>query len=271
MKQIWLTYSWKDNEDHDVDFIAQEIEKTGIKVNLDRWTIVAGKRLWEQIEKFIVDQNHCDGWIFYITQNSLGSEPCKEEFAYALDRALNSRENSFPIIGLAQTNIDKSILPAAIKTRLYVSMTDEDWKDRILSSIENRAPNIQRPVVQPYTLDFHQFSPPGINEIWNIIEIRPRAGSWTPSFAGILQKEKNLLKPFIKYGPRGVYNQGTALYYPGESESTDGKFWLMYANNEVTTSMSLYLVCKSANWPTTICFGVNNNQPQFLVENIGTK
>lgn len=268
MKKIWLTYAWKDNVDNDVDFIAQEIEKAGIKVNLDKWTIIAGKRLWEQIEKFITEKNECDGWIFYVTQNSLGSEPCKEEFAYALDRALNSRESSFPIIGLSQTSIEKSLIPAAIKTRLYVSLADDDWKERILSSVENRQPNIQRQSIQPYTLDFHQFSRPNINEIWNIIEIRPRAGSWTPSFVGVLLKEKKILNPFIKYGPKGVYNQGTCLHYPGKRVSSDGEFWFMYANNEVTTSTSLYLVCKSTEWPTTICFGVYNNQPQYLVESI---
>ena len=34
------------------------------------------------------------------TNNSLASEPCKEEFAYALDRALNGRGQDFPVIVL---------------------------------------------------------------------------------------------------------------------------------------------------------------------------
>src|SRR5258705_9124152 len=91
MATAWITYSWKDNQDGDVDFIAQELVRAGLAIKLDRWNIQAGKRLWEQIEKFITDADQCDGWIMYATQNSLASEPCREELAYALDRALSMR------------------------------------------------------------------------------------------------------------------------------------------------------------------------------------
>ena len=48
-KKLWLTYAWKDNEDKDIDFIVQELDKTSIDVRFDRRNLVAGQRLWTQI------------------------------------------------------------------------------------------------------------------------------------------------------------------------------------------------------------------------------
>ena len=112
----------------DVDFVAQELVRTGLTVKLDRWNIEAGKRLWQQIENFISNSEESDAWILYATQNSLGSEACKEEYSYALDRALHQRGTTFPIIGLFPSSVDDSLIPAGLRTRLCVSITDPDWK-----------------------------------------------------------------------------------------------------------------------------------------------
>ena len=131
MATTWLTYAWEDNKEGDVDFVAQELEQAGVSVKLDRWNLKAGKRLWEQIEHFIQDPQESDAWVLYATANSLGSEACKEEFAYALDRALRSRGQDFPVVGLFPGTVDEDLIPAGIRTRLYVSLTDPDWKERI--------------------------------------------------------------------------------------------------------------------------------------------
>src|SRR3972149_3473502 len=133
-KSVWLTYAWEDNKGNDVDFVAQELVNKGIDIKLDRWNLTAGKRLWEQIESFIRDPAKSDGWLFYATQNSLGSEKCKEEYYYALDRALETRGGEFPVIALFPTTVDESLIPTGIKTRLFVSITDPEWKERIIAS-----------------------------------------------------------------------------------------------------------------------------------------
>ena len=156
MTTVWITYAWADNKDSDVDFIAQELERSGITVKLDRWNITAGKRLWQQIENFISNPEESDAWILYATQNSLGSEACKEEYSYALDRALHQRGSTFPIIGLFSSTVDDSLIPAGLRTRLYVSLTDPDWKERIKVSAEGSGLRIASSVVQPFTIDIHK-------------------------------------------------------------------------------------------------------------------
>lgn len=53
MSNIWITYAWADNQDDEVNFIAEELARSGTTIKLDRWNILAGKRLWPQFEKFI--------------------------------------------------------------------------------------------------------------------------------------------------------------------------------------------------------------------------
>lgn len=259
MKTLWITYSWEDNKNGDVEFIAQELEKNGVSVKLDRWNIQAGKRLWEQIDKYITDPNECDAWAIIATQNSLGSEPCNEEVAYALDRALNTRGLTFPLIGVFPSSVDKELIPSAIRTRLYVSLKDGDWIERIKSSLEDREPNITRPSFEPYTVELRKID----DGKRNAIELRPRAGTWAPFICAIPFDEKDKLKPSILTGPKGNIPMGGVLTMTGEGESDDKKWWFMFAGNEATPTMSYFLLCDEL--PSQIVFGVNGGQPQFLI------
>jgi hypothetical protein len=94
---LWVTYAHKDNINQDVEFHAQELEKMGLTVHLDRWVITAGRPLWEQIEAGISSSH---AWLIYATNNSLSSEACKEELSYALDRTLSTRGRTYPVIAL---------------------------------------------------------------------------------------------------------------------------------------------------------------------------
>src|SRR5439155_15151277 len=143
------------------------------------------------IAEFIQSPAQCDAWLLIATQASLGSEACREEYAYALDRALNSRGTTFPVIALFPATVDQSLIPAGIRTRLYVSLKDLDWKERIIAAAENRDANLHRPTVAPYHLIVHQQPTPSTG---SVIEVRPRAGSWSPFLAAIPLAEKNRVK-----------------------------------------------------------------------------
>lgn len=263
MPTAWLTYSWKDNNDNDVDFIVQEIRKVGIDVKLDRWNIQAGVRLWDQISNFISNPSESDGWIMYATSNSLGSEPCKEEFSYALQRALSERGSTFPIIGLFPSHINNDLIPPSIKNRLYISLSDPDWKERIKASIERKTPTINLPNIDPFYYKVHNHYLNGKNLY--VIEVRPRAGSWSPFIAAIPIEEKNDTNPYIQHGPSGIIQDGGVLHNYGFSNSHDGKMWLMYASDEATITQSYYIFCQKL--PSMIIFGENRkNANQFVLK-----
>ena len=260
MAKIWITYAWDDNQHGDIDFIAQELEQAGLEVKLDRWNISAGQRLWEQIEIFISSPEQSDAWLLVATNNSLASEPCKEEYAYALDRALNIRGQNYPVIALFLGSVDQSLIPAGIRTRLYISITDPDWKERIVAAAEGRAYQIQRQQIQPFYIHVHR-NQSGSKPI--AIEVRPRAGVWAPFIAAIPMVEKEKVDPNIMIGPRDVPTNSGMLINCGEGVSPDGKMWVMSAGNQATPTESYYIWCKSM--PSMLVFGDNEHGHIFKV------
>jgi hypothetical protein len=257
MTSVWLTYAWQDNADLDLDYIAQELQRAGIVVKLDRWNIGAGRRLWEQIDNFITNPSESDAWILYATQNSLGSEACKEEYAYALTRALHQRGAVFPLIVLFPSTVDESLLPAGLRIRLNVSAIDPDWKERIKSAAEGRTPNINHSILQPYSIEVRR------DGSGYVIEVRPRAGSWSPFFAAIPITEKDRIGAHILHGPRGHIPHAGILVGAGSGPSNDGAWFLFYAQNEATPTQSYFIFCTEL--PSAIAFGVMNGGPQFTV------
>ena len=260
MATSWLTYSWDDNSSGDVDFAAQELGAAGLTVKLDRWNLQAGRRLWEQIEQFIQKPDQCDGWVLYATERSLGSEPCKEEFAYALDRALKARGTTFPVIGLFPGPVDSALIPAAIKTRLYVSLTDADWKERIRAAAEGRAPAIARATIEPYF--FRVDSSAVARGGPHTIEIRPRAGRWHPFLVAVPAAEKDAVKLNVSHGPAGQLPAACMMVDMGEVTNKHGELVGRVFGNQATPTESFYIQC--ATLPSRIVFGPRDGD-QFVV------
>ena len=256
MQTVWITYAWVDNEMGDVDFIAQELRNHKLNVKLDRWNIGAGRRLWDQIARFITDEAESDCWVLYATENSLASERCREEFAYALDRALRSRGNEYPIIGLFPGPVEKSLVPPGIRTRLYVSLTDPDWKERIAAASEGRTPEIETPQIDPFVLRVHDTGRQ------KVIEIRPRAGLWAPCFGAIPIDEKDGVNPIMMSGPKDRIPMA-GMSSIRESVSIDKKLWVLSCGEGANPIQSCYMFCNAM--PSAISFGQADKGPNFTV------
>jgi hypothetical protein len=222
-----------------------------LSVKLDRWNLRAGQRLWDQIAAFIRDKDQSDGWAMFATPASLGSEPCREEFAYALDRALATRDSAFPIVGIFPGPVDSALIPSGIKARLYVSLTDPDWAERVLAACEGRAVAIRGAIVQPYAIRLHPY-----RDGKTAIEIRPRAGMWAPFAAGVPIGERDSLNPVILPGPAGFVPMAAMVHSLGEGVSMDGLWWVMTSQEGASPTVSYYLICDRR--PTKVIFGVMN-------------
>jgi hypothetical protein len=239
-KKLWLSYSWKDNVDSDVDFIAKAIEKRGISVKLDRYVLVAGQRLWPQIEKHILNPAETDAWALFMTQNSLASEPVREEIAYALDRALKSRGGTFPLIGINPGDVDSKDVPALISTRLYVSLTDDDWLDRIVSGVQGVAPTLAAKEITPIFVKEYKQG----DQI--VIEARPRAGRWHPGVILVPEADWEKVEGIMQ-GPSGTAPSGGMISY-GEIAYTanTGEKWKGYSvGHNITPINSMFLTLKA--------------------------
>ena len=137
--KLWITYAWDDNEGGNFDFLIGEMEKVGIDTTFDKVALVPGQRLWEQIATQIEDPD-LHGWAILLTEHSINSQACREELAYALDRALRARGQGFPLLGLLhQVNIED--VPAPLRVRVLVDLRNPEWPQLVASGLEGVPPD----------------------------------------------------------------------------------------------------------------------------------
>jgi len=261
MPKLWLTYAWTDNQENDVDFVAQELERCGLEVQFDRVHLAAGYRLWEQIDKGISDPALSDGWAIYVTENSLKSEPCQEELAIALDRALRKRGGQYPLIGIFPTSIDRELIPSAISTRLWVHLNDPTWADQIASSLAGGARAKPAPVA-PFQATRH-LDPQG--QSW--IELRPRSGVWYPGFAMVPEAESERLGAALP-GPPGRIPQGGVVYEQRFTvDAPQGKFSGVQLHHRFDNQTSLFVLLSGS--PSKLVFGSQETSYTIEPRNFG--
>lgn len=245
MTKLWLTYAWKDNESDQVDYVVHALRAEGLDVGFDRVRLVAGQRIWPQLDKAISDPEQSDAWAIYATKQSLSSEPCLEELATALDRALRTRAGAFPIIGIFPEPIDRALIPSAVATRLYVTLQDPDWAKRVSAGAGLEAPSLEIKSVPPYVL--HATEEDGRL----ILEVRPRAGRWHPFVAMVLASQRDRLLN-VGHGPSG--RPPAVSMVLGETDvEAGGRYKGLQIENPVDPLNSAYVYFSSS--PTQIVFG----------------
>lgn len=250
MPKLWLTYAWKDNEDADVDFVIQSLERRGVEVQFDRVQLQTGRRLWDSIDNGITDPCQSDAWAIFVTKNSLQSEPCLEELAYALDRALRARGGSFPLIGIFPSTMDRELIPSAIATRLWVKLSDPHWADQIASDL-NGLPKPKPADIPPFLIKFHN----GAERL--ILELRPRAGRWYPAVVAVPKEEQHLATAVL-YGPSGQPPRGCAVttsYFEAMDNATGSLIAGRELHHAITNDVSMYAYFSDD--PSLIIFGSN--------------
>lgn len=241
MKNVWLTYSWLDNDNEDVDYLAQELKARGYNVYMDKIVIPAGRRHWEIIGDKI--DKECDALIIYATQNSLNSQPCKEEMFYGLEKALSNKKNEFSLISLLPESVDKELLPIFVKSRLYISLEDPYCIQIMCDAIEGKVTNPIRDNIEPFYYKWHSM------EDAEVLEIRPRAGVWATPFAGIYYDEAERIDWFetgyLRHGPKGSPSNihwSTNQIKKFNYEAGDGKKYAFISiANQSTPTHSIYV------------------------------
>ena len=157
------------------------------------------------------------GGQFMPRRRVLESEPCLEEIAYALDRALRKRETDFPIIGIFPESLDRDLIPSAIATRLYVNLRGSEWKLQIAQALGDAKAKRSIPKPPPYFFQVHSAA-------WGpCIEIRPRSGRWHPFYVMVLPNEKDRITGFFT-GPSGYpVNSGSITWGDCSSGEYEGR------------------------------------------------
>ena len=255
MKKLWLTYAWKDNEDQDIDYIVQELDSMDLEVKFDKRNLITGQRLWDQIGEQIINNSECEAWGIILTQNSLNSNPCKEELAYALDRALEAKGNIFPMFALMKDDIRARDLPPSLKVRLCISLTNNDWTNQVEAACHKRPTGFTPSNLSAFVVTEH------VTDNGFCLEIRPRFDRIAPVAIAVDKEEKDSGNVFASsLGPAGMIPTGFVAHSRIDSETTltDGTpVWVWGAHNETNSTYSYFLNYK--NRPRRIWFGHQQN------------
>jgi len=245
MNKLWLTYAWIDNSDANIDYVIGELTKAGIDVRFDRRQIIPGQRIWPQLDNAITDPNQVDAWAIFATKNSLNSEACLEELAYALDRALRSRGADFPLIGIFPEPIDRVLMPSALATRLYVNLRDPNWAVQVRNGVTRTRPE---PALRQM---------PPIVSVWHkvrgepVLEVRPRAGRWHPFVVLVPKAEAHKIAWVNPGAPNRP--QKRAYQYGKNVSSQDGDWAGFLSEDAIDALTSAYVFFSSA--PTKVAAG----------------
>jgi len=251
--RLWITYARKDDTWGDFSHLAKELESVGLEVKYDRNTLAPGQRLWPQIESQITSPS-TDGWAFLVTPQSLSSQACQEELAYALDRALKTKGEEFPMIGLLH-GVKPEDLPAPLRVRLCVNLADPEWQESVLAGLEKRPPRLMSKAESVFVWQLHTRLANGVPHI--VIEVRPRFETvmyWR--FAA----PKGCVIAGTGYGPAGKPAWGTAAFARLNGTVTIEREEAQFVGqgDAISPSISAYLSIKEKP-PEWVAFGVADN------------
>jgi hypothetical protein len=255
LPSVWITYAWSDNSDQDVDYLAQELRKRGLDVRFDRVQLLAGQRLWSQIADHIQDQS-LDAWAILVTENSLRSQPCREELFYALDRALSEKGTDFPLIGLVPGPVDRSLLPPAIGTRLYINLNDPTWRDQVFDAVVRQKSEPDTRPVNPFGFQEH------LDQSTPAIEFWPRTGTWAPFFVGVPRHDAGCISNFFP-GPRGFMSGGVGFGY-SQFQTPDGAYEVHRYDDQISATRSAHVIFNKI--PDRLIFGGSDGLKEYQFE-----
>jgi len=172
--------------------------------------------------------------------------------SYALQRALETKGDEFPLIGLLH-NVSIRDIPAALRVRLCVNLANPDWIEEVRAGVSGIPPRQNVEPKNPFTWNIHE-NYCG-REGYSAIEVRPRFGVihyWRLAFPSSGPQP-------VQWGagPANGGGIGGAMFNTLEGESPDlGGIPMKFvgAGNPISASTSAYAVFKG-KLPDKVFFG----------------
>lgn len=248
--RLWITYAWLDNVEGNFNYLVQELERTGIPALYDKIALIPGRRLWNQIAEKISKES-LSGWAYLITPNSLSSEACKEELSYALQRALETKGDVFPLIGLLHEVSIKDV-PSPLRVRLCVNLANPDWIEEIRAGIVGQPPRRTPQQLSPLIVKIHK---PYLGDSSKLaVEFRPRFGEL--NYWRIAYPSSNPRHIMCGPGPANGYGISSVMqsYIEGKVVVGGVEMNFVGCGNALSPSTSAYIVFKGG-LPQKLFFG----------------
>jgi len=141
-------------------------------------------------------------------------------------------------------------IPKALKVRLFVQMSDEQWKQQVVDGVAGKGVGkIQVERIEPYELRIY---PPGETRRIFTVEVRPRVGVWAPFVVAIPTSEQEIFLSMAT-SAKGIIPIASVTFGESSRISDDKQYFVRRANNEATPTQSYFL--DFTRLPSVLIFG----------------
>jgi hypothetical protein len=250
-RRVWITYAWVDDREGDFQFLVQELLDAGVDATYDRIALVPGQDLWQQIGTTITEAK-LDGWAYLVTPSSIESQACREELAYALNRALQTKGRDFPLLALVH-GVRIIDLPPALRIRLCVSLADPAWREQVRAALERRPPIATPNPQSRYNWRVHYSFQNQADLV--AVEVRPRFGEVMFWRLGVPMGADRVTWGSGPAGGKGPSGVSFSALIDAKGIVQGSEVLWFGAADRLSPSVSAYVVFRGA-LPRFIAFGV---------------
>ncbi len=135
--RAWLSYLQPGGEARDFTYLVAQLREIHVEAVYEALRLQPELPLGQKITQRL-QNNGFDGWIYILTHRFVTRGSCAEELIAAIEETRQQMGPGFPMIGLLH-GIAAQHLPLPLRVRPYLSLSDPDWKLRILQSLKQRA------------------------------------------------------------------------------------------------------------------------------------
>lgn len=260
MADVLLTYALHDDQGGVVSFAIAELDRAGLAVRPDRRDPRSPEGLWSQLGAQLDNPRKVSAWCLYLTDDSLADRRFTGELASALAEAGRRRPRDLPTAILLPASVSSEV-PPGLRARVAVNLAEQYWAQRLRAAAEGRQPEIPPPGVPPYVLTIHQWGCG--DERRQALEIRPRAGAWSPFAVSIPAVEYGAAQPRLCYGPRGAARVSEDVSGAEAAGGVAGGWWTARSAPPADRFNSYFL--RHTCLPGMVKFGVDGGYVQYTV------
>src|SRR6478672_1846560 len=128
MGTVWITFATEDNVDGDVDYLAQEISRSGIRTRQHPLFVGEDDKIDRLMPAFLGRPDQSDAWILYASRKTLEGGRL-ERITTALANSLEKR-GEFPLIGVFR-ELEAGVQARELPLTDRLAADDPEWRDRL--------------------------------------------------------------------------------------------------------------------------------------------
>lgn len=247
MGTVWITFATEDNVDGDIDYLAQEISRSGWKTRMHPMFPNEDEKIDRLIPAFLSKPEQSDAWILYASPRALAGGRA-ERIQSAIDKALSTRTALPRIALLPQADVQTPSMTHRIR------VDDPLWRQQLGEALEcNLETSAQSEGLPPYVAKLQTISEDSFRYSF---EFRPKMGRWEPFLFAIPPEDRSRVAPEIQ--PSDLE----------EGFSDDAEWYYLLGHTPATPTTSY--VVKMKDTPSRLAFGQQGTD-EVVILNLKTK